>query len=249
MAQRKPIVAGNWKMNGSLELVSTISTAINECKNEQVDIIVFPPATLLSKLSEAGVSVGTQTISEYDAGAYTGEVSAELAKQFGATYTLVGHSERRIIFGESNDVVANKFAKAQEKGLIPILCIGETEQQRDAGETEKVVTEQIKAVISKLGIAALSNSVLAYEPVWAIGTGKTATPEQAQSVHKFIRDMLCEESKPIAQSLQILYGGSVNEKNSKSLFTQPDIDGGLIGGASLKADAFMSICDSALGNV
>ncbi|KAF7774053.1 triosephosphate isomerase (TIM) [Pseudoalteromonas citrea] len=249
MAQRKPIVAGNWKMNGSIELVSEISTAVNECKNKQVDVIVFPPAALLTKMAEFGVEVGTQTISEFDSGAYTGELSAELAKQLGATYTLVGHSERRAIFGESNEAVANKFAKAQENGLIPVLCVGETEEQRESGETEKVVAEQINAVISKLGIAALSNSVLAYEPVWAIGTGKTATPEQAQAVHKFIRDMLSTQSEPVAQALQILYGGSVNDKNSKSLFTQPDIDGGLIGGASLKADAFVSICNSALGNV
>ncbi|MBQ4845838.1 MULTISPECIES: triose-phosphate isomerase [unclassified Pseudoalteromonas] len=249
MAQRKPIVAGNWKMNGSVELVSEISTAINECKNEQVDIIIFPPAPLLLKVVESGISVGTQTVSEFNSGAFTGELSAELAKQLGATHTLVGHSERRIIFGESNESVADKFAKAQENGLIPILCVGETEQQRDAEETEMVVAEQINAVISKLGIAALLNSVLAYEPVWAIGTGKTATPEQAQAVHKFIRDMLSKQSEHVGDTLQILYGGSVNDKNSKSLFIQPDIDGGLIGGASLKADAFVSICNSALGNV
>ncbi|RJE75824.1 triose-phosphate isomerase [Pseudoalteromonas sp. MSK9-3] len=249
MAQRKPIVAGNWKMNGSIELVSEISTAISKYKNEQVDVIIFPPAPLLCKAVESGVNVGTQTISEFDSGAFTGEIEAKLAKQLGANYTLVGHSERRAIFGETSEIVAEKFAKAQEEGLIPVLCVGETEKQRELGETEKVVAEQINAVISKLGIAALSNSVLAYEPVWAIGTGKTATPEQAQSVHKFIRDMLSTQSEPVAQALQILYGGSVNDKNSKSLFTQPDIDGGLIGGASLKADAFVSICNSALGNV
>jgi triosephosphate isomerase len=248
MAQRKPIVAGNWKMNGSLELIDEISAAINKYKNEQVDVIIFPPAPLLCKAVESNANVGAQNISEHNSGAFTGEIEAELVKKLGVNYTLVGHSERRELFGETNEVVAEKFAKAQEKGLVPILCVGETQEQRELGQTEKVVAEQINAVISKLGIAALSSSVLAYEPVWAIGTGNTATPEQAQAVHKFIRDMLSSMSKPVAQSLRILYGGSVNDKNSKSLFTQPDIDGGLVGGASLKANAFTDICDSVLGD-
>jgi triosephosphate isomerase len=204
---------------------------------------------LLSKVVESGVPTGTQTVSEFDSGAFTGEVSAELAAQLGASYTLVGHSERRSLYGESNEAVAKKFAKAQDKNLTPILCVGETESQREAGETEKVVAEQIMAIVDNSGVASLANSVIAYEPVWAIGTGKTASPEQAQAVHKFIRDMLADLDQQVAQSLAILYGGSVNDSNSDLLFAQPDIDGGLIGGASLKADAFLSIYKSALGNV
>ncbi|WP_105168731.1 triose-phosphate isomerase [Pseudoalteromonas sp. T1lg23B] len=249
MAQRKPIVAGNWKMNGSLELVSEICGEVEKHKNANLDVIIFPPALLLKEVVSKGVMAGTQTISEFDSGAYTGEIHAQLARELGAKYTLVGHSERRSLFSESNQQVADKFAKAQEFDLIPILCVGETEQQRDAGETEEIVAQQIKAVIDKLGVAALNNSVIAYEPVWAIGTGKTATPEQAQAVHKFIRDMLSGYDEQVAQTLRILYGGSVNEKNSESLFAQADIDGGLIGGASLQKDAFISICKSALGNV
>ncbi|MBD1582281.1 triose-phosphate isomerase [Pseudoalteromonas sp. S16_S37] len=249
MAQRKPIVAGNWKMNGSLELVSEICNEAKKYNDLNIDVIVFPPALLLSEVVKHGVASGTQTISEFDSGAYTGEIHAQLAHELGATFTLVGHSERRSIFNESDQQVAEKFAKAQQFGLTPILCVGETEAERDAGETEQVVARQINAVINKLGIAALNNSVIAYEPVWAIGTGKTATPEQAQAVHKFIRDMLKDYDEQVASSLRILYGGSVNEKNSESLFAQADIDGGLIGGASLKKDAFISVCNSAVGNV
>ncbi|CAH9054575.1 Triosephosphate isomerase [Pseudoalteromonas holothuriae] len=249
MAQRKPIVAGNWKMNGSVELVSQVCDEVKKYSNSNVDVIIFPPALLLSEVLSENVEAGTQTISEFDSGAFTGEIHAQLAKQLGAKYTLVGHSERRSIFKESDQQVADKFAKAQEFGLIPILCVGETESEREAGKTEQVVAKQIKAVISKLGIAALNDSVIAYEPVWAIGTGKTASPEQAQAVHKFIRDMLIAYDEQVANALRILYGGSVNEKNSELLFAQADIDGGLIGGASLKKDAFASICKSAVGNV
>ncbi|NOU50853.1 triose-phosphate isomerase [Pseudoalteromonas sp. JBTF-M23] len=249
MAQRKPIVAGNWKMNGSLELVSEICSEAKKYNDLNVDVIIFPPALLLSEVVKNGVATGTQTISEFDSGAYTGEIHAQLAHELGAKFTLVGHSERRSIFKESDLQVADKFAKAQQFGLTPILCVGETEAEREAGETEQVVAKQINAVINKLGIAALNNSVIAYEPVWAIGTGKTASPEQAQAVHKFIRDMLKGYDEQVANALRILYGGSVNEKNSELLFAQADIDGGLIGGASLKKDAFISICNSAIGNV
>jgi triosephosphate isomerase len=249
MTQRKPIVAGNWKMNGSFELVAEICSEVKKYKNLNVDVIIFPPALLLSEVVKNGIESGTQTISEFDAGAYTGEIQAQLAHELGAKYTLIGHSERRSIFNESDQQVADKFAQAQKSGLTPILCVGETEAEREGAQTEQVVARQIRAVIDKLGIAALNDSVIAYEPVWAIGTGKTATPEQAQAVHKFIRDMLNSYDKQVASSLRILYGGSVNEKNSESLFAQADIDGGLIGGASLKKDAFISICNSAVGNV
>jgi triosephosphate isomerase len=249
MAQRKPIVAGNWKMNGSLELVNEICSEVKKHSYAELDVIIFPPAMLLKEVASAGVNSGVQTVSEYESGAYTGEVQAKLASELGAKYTLVGHSERRNLFGESNEQVASKFAMAQQQGLTPVLCVGETEAEREAEQTEQIVAEQINAVINKLGVAALNNSVIAYEPVWAIGTGKTATPEQAQAVHKFIRDMLSKHDEHIASTLRILYGGSVNEKNSELLFAQKDIDGGLIGGASLDKDAFISICNSAQGNV
>lgn len=249
MAIRKPMVAGNWKMNGSLELVSSLSNAIKEVQTSQIDIVVFPPFPLLSPLLQTGVITGSQTVSENQPGAYTGEVDAQLVKDLGASYTLVGHSERRSIYGESNETVAAKFARAQHVGLKPILCVGESEAERDAEQTELVVAAQIDAVIDELGVAAFKDSVIAYEPVWAIGTGKTASPEQAQQVHKFIRDKFASLDNDLAQQLTILYGGSVNEKNSELLFAQPDIDGGLIGGASLKADSFTAICSSAQGTV
>jgi triosephosphate isomerase (TIM) len=238
MATRKAMVAGNWKMNGSLELVKQMSDAINNVQSQEMDIVLFPPFPLISAMIASGVVTGTQTVSENTPGAFTGEVDAQLVKDLGAQYVLVGHSERRSIYNESNATVADKFARAQEVDLTPILCIGES-------ESEQVVAAQIDAVIEKLGVAALKDSVIAYEPVWAIGTGKTASPEQAQAVHKFIRDKIASLDSDLAQGLTILYGGSVNEKNSELLFAQTDIDGGLIGGASLKADSFTAICNSA----
>lgn len=249
MAIRKTMVAGNWKMNGSLELVTQLSNAINSVKSNEIDIVLFPPFPLVPALVDSGVTTGTQTLSENTPGAFTGEVDAQLIKDLGAEYVLVGHSERRSIYKESNATVAAKFARAQQVGLTPILCIGESESEQENGQTEHVVAAQIDAVIEKLGVAALKHSVIAYEPVWAIGTGKTASPEQAQAVHKFIRDKIASLDSDLAQGLTILYGGSVNEKNSELLFAQPDIDGGLIGGASLKADSFTAICNSAKGTV
>ncbi|GAA80042.1 MULTISPECIES: triose-phosphate isomerase [Pseudoalteromonas] len=249
MAIRKPMVAGNWKMNGSLELIKEMSGAINNVKSKEIDIVLFPPFPLVSSMVLTGVCTGAQTVSENEPGAFTGEVDAKLIKDLGAKYVLVGHSERRSIYNESNTTVAEKFARAQNVGLIPILCVGESETEQENGKTELVVSTQIDAIINKLGVAALKDSVIAYEPVWAIGTGKTASPEQAQNVHKFIRDKIASLDGNLAQGLTILYGGSVNEKNSELLFAQTDIDGGLIGGASLKADSFIAICKSAEGTV
>ena len=249
MAIRKAMVAGNWKMNGSLELVKQMSDAINDVKSQEMDIVLFPPFPLVPAMIASGVSTGAQTVSENTPGAFTGEVDGQLLKDLGATYVLVGHSERRSIYNESNETVAEKFARAQEVGLTPILCVGESESEQENGQTEQVVAAQIDAVIEKLGVAGLKDSVIAYEPVWAIGTGKTASPEQAQTVHKFIRDKIAALDSTLAQGLSILYGGSVNEKNSELLFAQTDIDGGLIGGASLKAESFSAICNSAKGTV
>jgi triosephosphate isomerase len=212
MSIRKAMVAGNWKMNGSLELVTQLSDAINSVKSNEIDIVLFPPFPLVSALVDSGVTTGTQTLSENTPGAFTGEVDAQLIKDLGAKYVLVGHSERRSIYKESNATVAAKFARAQQVGLTPILCIGESESEQENGQTEHVVAAQIDAVIEKLGVAALKDSVVAYEPVWAIGTGKTASPEQAQAVHKFIRDKIASLDSDLAQGLTILYGGSVNEK-------------------------------------
>jgi triosephosphate isomerase len=249
MIKRKPMVAGNWKMNGSIALVEQLSKAINDIGSTDFDIVLFPPFPLIPAMLHADVLTGAQTISENEPGAFTGEVDAQLIKDLGAHYVLVGHSERRSIYNESNEVVAEKFARAQEIGLTPILCVGESESERENAKTEQIVAAQIDAVIEKLGVAALKDSVIAYEPVWAIGTGKTASPEQAQSVHKFIRDKIASLNSDLAQGLTILYGGSVNEKNSELLFAQSDIDGGLIGGASLKAESFIAICKSAKGTV
>ncbi len=249
MAIRKAIVAGNWKMNGSIELVKDMSDAIISIKSPEIDVILFPPFPLVSAMIASGVNTGAQTVSENTPGAFTGEVDAQLLKDLGVNYALVGHSERRSIYNESSDVIADKFARAQSAGLIPVLCVGESETEQESGQTEHVVAAQIDAVIKKLGVAALKDSVIAYEPVWAIGTGKTASPEQAQAVHKFIRDKIASLDSDLAQGLTILYGGSVNEKNSELLFAQPDIDGGLIGGASLKAASFVAICNSAKGTV
>ncbi|GAP74945.1 triose-phosphate isomerase [Pseudoalteromonas sp. MM17-2] len=247
MASRKPLVAGNWKLNGSQTLLNEMANVLEDINSQEVDVALFVPALLAAEAVKLGLQTGVQTVSEYEAGAYTGETQAALAKQLGVTYTLVGHSERRHVFGESDEDVANKFAMAQQQGLIPVLCVGETEQQREQGETESVISAQIDAVIQKLGVAALSQSVIAYEPVWAIGTGKTASPQQAQDIHQFIRDKIAQQDQGLSQGLRILYGGSVNEKNSEELFAQQDIDGGLIGGASLKTGAFVSICESAKG--
>ncbi|MEL0640867.1 triose-phosphate isomerase [Pseudoalteromonas aliena] len=249
MAVRKAMVAGNWKMNGSLELVKQMSDAINNVKSQEMDIVLFPPFPLVPAMIASGVPTGAQTVSENTPGAFTGEVDGLLLKDLGVTYVLVGHSERRSIYNESNETVAEKFARAQDVGLTPILCVGESESEQESGQTKQVVAAQIDAVIEKLGVAALKDSVIAYEPVWAIGTGKTASPEQAQTVHKFIRDKIAALDSTLAQGLSILYGGSVNEKNSELLFAQTDIDGGLIGGASLKAESFTAICNSAKGTV
>ena len=247
MTVRKPLVAGNWKLNGSAALVETMAKQLEQVDTSKVDVALFVPALLVSKAHSQGLTVGVQTVSEHESGAYTGETQASLAKELGAQYTLVGHSERRHVFGESNDDVAAKFAMAQQQGLTPVLCVGETLSQRESNETESVINAQIDAVINKLGVAALSQSVIAYEPVWAIGTGNTASPAQAQQVHQFIRGKIASLDAQLAEKLLLLYGGSVNDTNSEELFAQADIDGGLIGGASLKPDAFIAICNSAKG--
>lgn len=245
---RKKLVVGNWKMHGNLvenkQLLDALVTDLTELKNAQIAVCVpFPYLhSIKENLRQTNISWGAQNLSQFDKGAYTGEVSASMLKDFGCKYVIVGHSERRAIFGETNQVVAEKFIAAQKMGLIPILCVGETLEQREDGLAEKIIEEQLSVVIELAGIEAFDKSVIAYEPVWAIGTGKTASPQQAQEVHASIRKGLRDKNREIADELAILYGGSVKASNATELFVMDDIDGGLIGGASLIASEFISIC-------
>ena len=232
---------------GNRELVAGILEGAPASDN--VSLLVCPPypylASVASQLEGSSVQLGAQNVSEHEKGAYTGEVSPAMLHEVGCRYAIVGHSERRTLYGESSAQVADKMAAALAAGLVPILCIGETLDQREAGNTEQVVGEQLAAAIERNGIAAFGSAVIAYEPVWAIGTGKTATPEQAQDVHRYIRSVLAEQDASVAEKVQILYGGSVKGDNAPGLFGMPDIDGGLIGGASLKAADFLAIARAA----
>lgn len=244
---RKTLVAGNWKLNGSKEsikeLLSGILAGMSEAK---ADVAVCAPYIYIplvqELLSDTDVAYGSESISEYDSGAYTGEISGSMLNDFACHYAIVGHSERRTLFAEQDADTANKFAAARKHGLKPILCVGELLEEREQGTTEAVVERQLDAVIELEGVEALADGVIAYEPVWAIGTGMTASPQQAQDVHAFIRGKIAALNADVAEKVQILYGGSVNGGNADELFAMPDIDGGLIGGASLKAEDFLAIC-------
>ncbi len=245
---RKLTVAGNWKMNGNKNdtklLLANIIAGLN---NNNVNVIVCPPYPYLTQVADiidSSISLGAQNINYNQKGAFTGEVSAGMLVDCGARYVIVGHSERRELYGETDKIVAKKITSAQNADLIPILCVGESLAQREDKQTETVISKQINFIIDKLGISVFNNMIIAYEPIWAIGTGKTATPAQAQSVHNFIRKLIANNDKNIAQSISILYGGSVNSTNSKELFACGDIDGGLVGGASLNATDFLQICQS-----
>ncbi len=248
---RGRLVAGNWKSNGNLaeneRLLGHVRTAAAALKG--VDCAVCVPYPYLSQtqqlLAGTGVAWGGQDVSQFGAGAYTGAVTAAMLCEFGCQFAIVGHSERRSIFGESNATVAAKFGAAVKNGLTPILCVGETLQEREAGAMEPIVGAQLDAVMAVAGAAVLAKAVVAYEPVWAIGTGKTAAPEQAQAAHAFIRAKIAAQDKAVAAELRILYGGSVKAANAAQLFAMPDIDGGLIGGAALVVEDFMAICRAA----
>jgi len=246
---RRPLVAGNWKMHGTRASAEALVAAVVANLPRSADAAVLPPfpyvAELTATYGNSGLAFGAQDSSEHAQGAYTGEVSAAMLKDVGCTYVLAGHSERRQYHAESDDLVARKFVAAQGAGLVPILCVGETLGERDDGATEAVIARQLDAVVARAGIVAFGRAVVAYEPVWAIGTGRTATPEQAEAVHKFIRDKLAALDGTIAGSLRLLYGGSVKPSNAAELFGQPDVDGGLIGGASLVAEDFLAICAAA----
>lgn len=245
---RQPLVAGNWKLNGTKQSIDSLLKGILGGMQDvkKAEVAVCAPyiyiAQVADSLKNSPVTYGAQNVSEYESGAYTGEISAPMLQEFGCNYAIVGHSERRSIYGESDQQVANKFIAAQKAGIRPILCVGELLEERESGETEAVVARQLDAVVETAGIESLKDAVIAYEPVWAIGTGKTASPEQAQEVHAFIRQRLAKNSAEVADLVQILYGGSVKADNAQSLFAQADIDGGLIGGASLDAKDFLSIC-------
>ena len=248
---RKPIVIGNWKLNGgtaaSEALVAGILAGLPGL--DAVDVGVCPPHVLIpqtiQQVARTSLAVGGQNCSEYTSGAYTGEVSADLLRDVGCHYVLVGHSERRALFGETNDVVARKVRVALAAGLTPVLCVGETLAEREAGHMNAVVESQIQAVLAEIGIAKFERLVIAYEPIWAIGTGLTASPAQAQAMHAMIRGVLNAQNAAVARAVRIQYGGSVKADNAAELFAEPDIDGGLIGGASLKAEDFLIICRAA----
>ena len=246
---RRKLVAGNWKMHGTLAVNAGLLHALRGAADLAAEVAVCVPYPYLAQahalLDGSRVAWGAQDVSEHEQGAYTGEVSAAMLKDFACRYVIVGHSERRAMYGDSDAVVAAKFAAAVKAGLKPILCVGETLAERQANVTVEVVTRQLDAVIALCGVQALADAVLAYEPVWAIGTGRTATPQQAQDVHAAIRARVGAADKMVAQNLQILYGGSVKPGNAQELFGQPDIDGGLIGGASLVAADFLAICAAA----
>lgn len=243
---RRPLVAGNWKMNGDESLVQRFKAAFDSVEVVGCDVVVCPPAPYMAKVSEIAVQLGAQNISEFDSGAHTGEVSAAMLVDCGCKYVIVGHSERRSDNYESNQLVAAKTKKALEAKLTPILCVGESEEVRDSGALFDFIAAQLDDVIVLVGIEAFSDIVIAYEPIWAIGTGKTATPEQAQEVHGFIRAYIANKNSDIAANIRILYGGSVKASNAQELFAKEDVDGGLIGGASLKIDEFISICQAAV---
>jgi triosephosphate isomerase (TIM) len=248
---RQIMIAGNWKMNGSTSSVKELVAGIKSgmASVNKATVVVCPPALyipqVMAGIAGSKIKCGSQNICDQDKGAFTGELAGSMLKDLGCEYAIIGHSERRSLYGESDALVAQRFAAARRNGIKPLFCIGETLEQREKGITNEVCSRQIDAVIKLEGVKALADGVIAYEPIWAIGTGKTASPEQAQAVHAFIREKIAKLDANVAAGLQILYGGSMNAANAAELLAQPDIDGGLIGGASLKAEDFLTICRAA----
>jgi triosephosphate isomerase len=247
---RRPIVAGNWKMHGTrAENTALVEAVLGSVPAGAAECVVCPAFVYLQELArmlrDTALRLGAQDVCAEPVGAFTGEVSAAMLRDVGCEYAIVGHSERRALFGESDTLVARKFGAALGKGLVPILCVGESLAERDAGRTHEVVGRQLDAVLDLSGAGPFATAVIAYEPVWAIGTGRVASPEQAQDVHAFIRGRIAARDATISSSVRILYGGSVKAGNARELFAMPDVDGGLIGGASLKAEEFVAIVASA----
>ncbi len=245
---RQKLVIGNWKMNGNADLVVAHREQLADTAFT-AEVAICPPFVYLHAaqhhLADTNVALGAQDASDHAEGAYTGQISAQMLHEQGCKYVIIGHSERRAMCAETSEDVAEKFVQVQAKGLIPVLCVGETLFQREQGQTQDVVVGQLKAVVARCGIKALAKAVLAYEPVWAIGTGKAASTEQAQEVHQSLRQWLHKQDAEVAEGLQILYGGSVKPDNAAALFSQKDIDGGLIGGAALQPEAFAAIVQAA----
>jgi triosephosphate isomerase len=241
---RRQLVAGNWKMNGDKALVQQMQAQLAAASLDNMDVVICPPFPYLG-LFEGKVKLGSQNISQFDSGAHTGEVSVAMLNEFNCQYVIVGHSERRADNNESNELVALKVEQVLKANLTPILCVGEPESVREDGTLFEYIAAQLDAALLKIGISQFANIVLAYEPIWAIGTGKTASPAQAQEVHAFIRGHLAKQDDNIAANIVILYGGSVKGNNAQELFSQADVDGGLIGGASLNPEDFLSICQAA----
>jgi triosephosphate isomerase len=244
---RKHIIAGNWKLNGNSQANAVLMDGIISGLGDiSAEVIVCPPSVYLNQITTIAdgksIKVGAQNINIHRSGAYTGEISGDMVRDVGCEYVILGHSERRSLYGESNEVVAEKIQTALNCDLTPIFCIGETLEERETDKTHEVLADQINAIIDVFGIDVFANIIVAYEPVWAIGTGVVATPEQAQDAHKFVRELLAKHSQGIADNISILYGGSMNPSNCVELLKCPDIDGGLIGGASLKAEDFLTIC-------
>ena len=252
-AQRSKLVIGNWKMHGSFAANSTLLAALVG-RTQGVDVAIAPPAVYLAaarqQLTGSSIQLAAQNVAaERQKGAYTGESSAAMLADVGVTYGIIGHSERRQYYGEADSVVAQKYLRLQEQGIKPVICVGESLVEREAGQVEEIVSRQLMAIIDACGVETLTTAVIAYEPVWAIGTGKTATPQDAQAVHRFLRQLIATHNKNIAEKICILYGGSVKADNAASLFTMPDIDGALVGGASLVASDFLAICHAAKASI
>jgi triosephosphate isomerase len=248
---RRPVIAGNWKMHGSRSTTGILLGELErQLKSEwPIDVVVFPPYVYLADAARAleggQVRLGAQDVCAEAGGAFTGQVSAAMLKDIGCRYVIVGHSERRRLYHEDDALVARKFAAALHAELTPVLCVGETLEEREANQTEEVVARQLDAVMAMNGVASFAEAIVAYEPVWAIGTGRTASPQQAQAVHAYLRSRTAAQDAKIAHGLRILYGGSVKGGNAAELFAMPDVDGGLVGGASLSADEFQRICAAA----
>ncbi len=252
---RQPLVAGNWKLHGSRASNRALLDGIVAGRDsaQGCRVMVCPPFVYLAEIVEqlrgTDILVGAQNVSAETGGAFTGEVAASMLSDIGLSHVIIGHSERRRLYGETDEIVARKFLATRAAGLTPVVCVGETLEQREAGETSAVVSRQVQAVIDASGIEALAGGIIAYEPVWAIGTGRTATPEQAQEVHAGLRAQLGAADAKIAAGVTLLYGGSVKGANAAELFSMDDIDGGLIGGASLNAEEFLTICRAAAGTI
>ncbi|SNC58327.1 triose-phosphate isomerase [Sodalis endosymbiont of Henestaris halophilus] len=244
---RHPLVIGNWKLNGSKHMVNDFIVALRNKLSSVVgcDVVIAPPVAYLDMakrhLDGSCIALGAQNVDTHFSGAFTGEVSAEMLKDIGVKYIIIGHSDRRTLHKESDDIIAEKFFVSKTVGLVPVLCIGESKTEKEVGQTEDVCVHQIDAILNRMGAKAFENTVIAYEPIWAIGTGKSATPAEAQAVHKFIRGYIAKHDESIAEQVIIQYGGSVNTINAAELFTQPDIDGFLVGSASLIVDSFVMI--------